>query len=134
MENLVFTQELAEEYRKQAEIYVNAVGNKQYELLAAMLHPQFHFHGPIRLSTTPDYIQMLKEHSEICRGNVIRAIFVDGNDACVIYDLVTASRVGIVPCMENLVFREGKIVSTHLRFDRTAMQRLRREVAGEDHL
>ena len=50
--------------------------------------------------------------------NDVRKVFVDGNEACVIYDFVTDTPSGSLPTIEWLQFEEGRIRSINLYYDR----------------
>lgn len=54
--------------------------------------------------------------------NDVRHVFADGNDAAVIYDFVTDSPAGAVPCVETVSVEAGKIASIHLIFERLHWQ------------
>jgi hypothetical protein len=118
--------------------YIIAVGQKQYEKLSEILHENFEFDGAIDLHTSKEFIKMLKDHennekTNIVLRNDIKAIFVDGNESYVIYDIVTNSKVGTVSCIEQLKVENDKIISTNLKFDRYNMRRLRDEVAKKEN-
>ena len=50
--------------------------------------------------------------------NDIRHLFVDGDEACVVYDFVTSTPVGPVLSVEHLRLRNGRIASSTLVFER----------------
>ena len=50
--------------------------------------------------------------------NDIRKVFVDGDEACVIYDFVTSTPAGPVLSIEYLTFKEDRIASSLLVFER----------------
>jgi hypothetical protein len=117
--------------------YIIAVGQKHYQKLLKILHEDFEFEGTISLHTSNDFIKMLKDHTDNERTNIvlrndIKAIFVDGNESYVIYDIVTDSKVGAVPCLEWIKIENEKILSTHLRFDSYTMRKLRDEVTKKN--
>ena len=113
--------------------YINAVGQKQYEELFKILDENFEFDGAINLHGAEGFIQMLKDHEKNPKTNIIlrndiKAIFIDGNESYVIYDIITNSKVGAVSCMEKIKIEKEKILSTDLKFDKFNMKRLRDEV------
>ena len=65
----------------------------------------------------------------ILERNDIRKIFVDGNEACVIYDFVTDTAAGAVPTVEWLRVDGGRVASVHLFFDRVSFKPASEEVA-----
>jgi ketosteroid isomerase-like protein len=52
--------------------------------------------------------------------NDVREVFVNGDRACVIYDFVTDTAAGAVPCVELVSVRDGSITEIELIFDRVA--------------
>jgi copper chaperone CopZ len=113
--------------------YITAAGKMDYKALSFCLDPDFEFDGAIHLLTADDYIKMIKEHAEsgvskIVLGNEIQAIFTDGDEACVIYDVVTNTAVERVPFFEKLVLKNDKIASVEVKFDRQQMKLLIQEV------
>jgi len=112
--------------------YITAVSQKDYNQLLKYLHVDFTFDGGITVNSANDYIEMLKEHSTysdvIVLKSDIKAIFVDGNEACVIYEMVTNKPVEPVSLVEWITIEEEKISSARLKFDRLGMRQLMNEV------
>ncbi|MFE4467340.1 nuclear transport factor 2 family protein [Leifsonia sp. NPDC056824] len=52
--------------------------------------------------------------------NEVREVFGDGDRACVVYDFVTDTPAGAVPCVEVVTVRDGRITDIELIFDRVA--------------
>lgn len=52
--------------------------------------------------------------------NEVREVFADGDRACVVYDFVTDTPAGAVPCVELVTVRDGRITAIELIFDRVA--------------
>ena len=52
--------------------------------------------------------------------NDVREVFAGGDRACVVYDFVTDTAAGAVPCVELVSVREGRITEIELIFDRVA--------------
>ena len=50
--------------------------------------------------------------------NEIRHVFVDGDDACLIYDFVTDTDAGAVPCVEWITVTGDQISSIELIFEK----------------
>lgn len=107
--------------------YITAAGKRDYDKLPDYLHEHFEFDGAITLRSANDYINMLKDHSQandVVVKNDIKAVFVDGNEACAIYEVVTNKPAAPVPFVEWIQIEEGKIASTRVKFDRYSMQQL----------
>jgi hypothetical protein len=113
--------------------YIEAVGAKNLEALALLLHADFDFSGnaaPARGAEA--YVAAIRRLSPIIVRNEIRKVYVDGNEVCVIYDFVTP--VCPVASVERLVIEGDTIASTWLLFDRSrwpeVMQELQRRAAA----
>ncbi|MGH1525882.1 nuclear transport factor 2 family protein [Leifsonia sp. L25] len=52
--------------------------------------------------------------------NDVREVFADGERGCVVYDFVTDTPAGAVPCVELVTVRDGRIDAIELIFDRLA--------------
>lgn len=118
----------SEQYRKLVIDYVTAIGQFDYEKLRSCLHPNFEFDGGMKTNSASDFINMLAEHASSGHAgilkNEIRAIFLDGDEACVIYDMHTNKSVSPVTFMEQLVFENKKLKSTKMKFERPKMEKL----------
>jgi len=100
--------------------YVQAVSDKRFDLLPAMLQPDATFGGP-NIQTchgTAAYVAGFQRLAPILLRNDIKHIVVDGEQACVIYDFVTDTPVGPVASVEWLKFEDGRIRAAELIFDR----------------
>jgi hypothetical protein len=100
--------------------YVQAVSDKRFDLLPAMLHPDADFGGPGLKPAhgTQAYIAGFERLAPILLRNDLKHVLVDGDQACVIYDFVTDTPVGPVPSVEWLKLENGHIRSAELIFDR----------------
>jgi hypothetical protein len=97
--------------------YLEAVGQKQFDRLSDLLHPDVEFRSPGRtLHGAQEYLAALRRLGPILLRNDIKKAFVDGNDVCVIYDFVTDTEAGAVPSVEWLTFEDDKIRSIRLVF------------------
>jgi SnoaL-like domain len=99
--------------------YINAVGEHRLEALPAMLDPDAEFTvGDTTLRGAEAFIGGFRRLDPIIERNAIRKIFVDGDEACVIYDFVTDTPAGAVLSIEYLKFKNGRIASSLLLFER----------------
>jgi limonene-1,2-epoxide hydrolase len=98
--------------------YIEAVGQKRFDAVAAQLHPDMEFSSPglATIRGADRYLAALQRLAVIISRNEIRKIFVDGDEACVIYDFVTDTHVGAVPSVEWIGMEDGKIKSVRLIF------------------
>ncbi len=118
-----------EKNRTLAAAYINAVGQKQPELIAELLDDKVEFKGVIMaFNKSSDLIKAFKQLGTILLRNEIKKIFADENEACVIYDLVLADDLDAVPCMEWIKIKNGKIISIQLVFDSKLFLKVREEV------
>src|SRR6266700_6492706 len=115
--------ETTEKNRKLVADYITAVGQKQFDKFSSFYHDDLEVHGPRNsFHSAQDYSAALKKLVTILLLNDIKKIFVEGNEACVIYDFVTDTPVGIVPSVEWMNIRDGKIASIRLIYDRHRWQ------------
>jgi hypothetical protein len=99
--------------------YINAVGEHRLEDLPAMLEPDVEFTlGDNTVRGVEAFVAGFRRLMPIVLRNEIRKIFVDGDEACVIYDFVTDSPAGAVLSVEYIKFRNGRLASTLLVFER----------------
>ena len=109
--------------------YLSAVGNKDLCKVEELLAPDITFVGPaMTFSGARDVLAALRRIGAIHVRNDIKRVFVDGDEACVIYDFVTDT-VGVVPTIEWLSFEGARIRSVKLYYDPVPWQTLRQELA-----
>lgn len=109
--------------------YLTAVGDKDLARVEGLLAPDVTFVGPaMSLSGARDVLAALRRIGAIHVRSDIKRVFVDGDEACVIYDFVTDT-VGVVPTIEWLGFEAGRIRSVKLYYDQVPWQTLRQELA-----
>ncbi|GAC1300706.1 MAG: hypothetical protein NVSMB19_07700 [Vulcanimicrobiaceae bacterium] len=100
---------------------VEAAGNKDYATVKELLAPDVSFTGPSGTTQSADaYIGALKRMAPVWQRSDVKAAFADGNRACVLYDFVTRTAAGAVPCVEVLTFEGEQIKDVQLVFDRVA--------------
>ena len=103
--------------------YLNAVGKQQYDRLEAMLAPDLQFRGPSMTRTSAaEVLGALKRLGAIHVRNDVKRVFVDGDEACVIYDFVTDTQAGALPTIEWLRFEGDRIRAIDLYYDRMPWQ------------
>jgi hypothetical protein len=59
-----------------------------------------------------------RARSKATRPSLLKGVFVDGDEVCVIYDFVTDSPTGALPTVEWLRFEEGRISMINVYYDR----------------
>jgi len=99
--------------------YIDAVGEGRLDDIRPMLDPDAEFtFGDTTLRGAENFVGGFRRLVPIIKRNEIRKIFVDGDEACVIYDFVTDTPVGPVVSVEYLKFKNGRIASSLLVFER----------------
>jgi hypothetical protein len=99
--------------------YIDAVGQGRLDDLRPMLDPNAEFtFGDTTLRGAEAFIGGFRRLVPIIKRNEIRKIFVDGDEACVIYDFVTDTPAGAVLSIEYLKFKDGRITSSLLVFEK----------------
>lgn len=97
--------------------YIEAVGQKDFDRVAELLHPDADFvtTGP-RLQGIPAYVGALRRLAPILVRNDVHTTVVDGNDVAIVYDFVTDTPAGAVPTIEWLTTEAGRIRTSRLIF------------------
>ena len=99
--------------------YIQAVGEHRLDDLRPILDPEAEFTlGDATYRGVDAFIGAFVRLMPIVERNDIRKIFVDGDEACVIYDFVTRTPVGPVVSVECLKLASGRIRSSLLVFER----------------
>ena len=110
--------------------YIKAVGDHRLEALPAMLDPDVEFTvGDTTLRGAEAFVGAFERLSPIILRNDIRKVFVDGDEACVIYDFVTDTPVGAVVSVEHIKVISGRIASVLLVFERLHWSEVLAELA-----
>jgi hypothetical protein len=98
--------------------YFEHWSNKEYEASARYLDENLSFKGPIdTFNNAKDYLQAIKRLAPIVVEVRKKRTFVDGKDTCFIYELVTNTPAGTVPCAEWIHADHGKVKSIQVFFD-----------------
>jgi hypothetical protein len=99
--------------------YIDAVGDHRLDVVAALLAPSVEFTVGDRTLSGPDAVLGAFERlSPIILRNEIRRVFVDGDEACVIYDFVTDTTAGAVLSVEHVKVIDNRLASILLVFER----------------
>jgi len=99
--------------------YIQAVGERRLEALPPLLDPDAEFTlGDNTFRGRDAFVGAFRRLLPIIDRNDIRHLFVDGDEACVVYDFVTNTPVGPVLSVEYIKLRNGRIASSTLVFER----------------
>jgi hypothetical protein len=113
--------------------YVKAVGEHRLDALPAMLDPDVEFTlGDNTVRGVEGFVAGFRRLMPIILRNDIRKVFVDGDEACVIYDFVTDTPAGAVLSVEYIKVRNGRLASTLLVFERLHWQEALAELADRE--
>src|SRR5438128_12538564 len=96
--------------RALAVAYIEAVGQKQFDRVAALLHPDVEFLTSGRsIRGVPAYVDALRRPAPIIVRKEVPAAIVDGNDVAVPYDVLTDAPPRTVPTMEWITVEARRI-------------------------
>lgn len=113
--------------------YIAAVGEGRLEDLRPMLDADAEFTvGDTTLRGADAFIGGFRRLGPIIKRNEIRKIFLDGKEACVIYDFVTDTPAGPVLSIEYLQFKNDRIASSLLLFERLHWPEVMAELAKRE--
>ena len=101
-----------------ATAYVDSVGAKKLGLLDDLFADDLVATLAGDTFDKAQWISALARLLPVLVRNDIRKVFTDGDDACVVYDFVTDTAAGAVPCVELVTVRDGRIVTIELIFEK----------------
>jgi len=108
----------ASSVRQIAADYITAVGQRDFDRLTQLLHPDLDFGGAAApLHGGPAFVTAMRRLTTILDRNEIASILVDGNQAFVLYDFVTNTPAGRVLSGELLTIEDGQIRTIVLLWD-----------------
>lgn len=124
------TIETTADLKARAFAYIDAVGRRDFDRVAELLHPDLEFVGPGKpLHGAAAYLAALRRLGTVLVRNDVHTVVADGADACIFYDFVTDTDVGAVPSAEWISFDGGLIRSLRLVFHTASWPRVMEEVA-----
>ena len=95
-----------------------AVGGKDFVAARKFLHDDLNFKGPIdTFHRADDYLGSIKKLSNIVKSVDVKKQFVDGNDVCVLYDMITNTPAGTAFISEWFRVKGDKISDIRVVFD-----------------
>ena len=98
--------------------FQQAIGKGDFAAARRLLQDNLSFRGPIDTFQKPEpYLEALKRlHPIIQRIDVLK-MFADGNDVCVLYDMVTNTPIGTAFVCEWYQVKGDRISSVRVVFD-----------------
>lgn len=98
--------------------YIEAEGKLDWAMIEALLGEDLRFRGGGKEIGKASYLGILKRLGLVWNGNRVKRIFVDGNEACALYDFLSDTPTGAVPCVEWIRFHGDKISEIDFLFER----------------
>jgi hypothetical protein len=98
--------------------FVGAMGKGDFADARKYLHDNLSFRGPIDAFDKPEpYLQSLEKLHKMVERVDMKKMFVDGNDVCLLYDLVINTQAGTSFVCEWMQVKSGKIAAIRTVFD-----------------
>jgi hypothetical protein len=98
--------------------YQLATAKGDFASARKLLHDDLVFQGPLETFTSPEsYLESLKKLHPIIQRIDIKKTFSDGNDVCVLYDMVTNTPAGTALIAEWFQVKGEKIAAVRVVFD-----------------
>lgn len=100
------------------ESYRSALGKGDFGAARSLMQDTMAFQGPLDTFDTADqYLEASKRLAPIIQRIDVKKMFVDGNDVCVLYEMVTNTPAGTAFIAEWYQVRDGKIAALRAVFD-----------------
>jgi limonene-1,2-epoxide hydrolase len=98
--------------------FQQALGKGDFVAARRLVHDNLSFHGPIDTFHSPEpYFESLKRLHPIIQRIDLKKMFADGNDVCVLYDMVTNTPIGTAFVCEWYQVKGEKIANLRIVFD-----------------
>ncbi|MDA4111886.1 MAG: nuclear transport factor 2 family protein, partial [Thaumarchaeota archaeon] len=98
--------------------YQRALGQQDYKTARSFMSDDFSFKGPLATHDKPEgLLKDLEQLHNIVKGVEMKKVFVDGDDVCLLYDLITSSPPMTSFTCELYHVEDGKIRSIRTVFD-----------------
>jgi hypothetical protein len=98
--------------------FKGALGRGDLGAARKLLADNLAFVGPFDTFSKPEpYLEALKKLHPIVKSVKVHKLFVDGSEACLLYDMETNTPVGTAFICEWYQVRDGKIASIRAVFD-----------------
>ena len=98
--------------------FMSVIGKGDFASARKFLHDNLSFRGPIDSFEKPEpYLQAMEKLNKMVERVDMRKMFIDGNDVCLLYDLVTKTPVGTAFVCEWYKVKGEKIGEIRTLFD-----------------
>ncbi|WP_426624999.1 nuclear transport factor 2 family protein [Leifsonia sp. McL0607] len=98
--------------------YIEAVGDHDLDTVGGLLADELSASFAGGTLGRDEWLGALKRLLPALVRNDIREVFAEGDRACVVYDFVTDTAAGAVPCVELVTVEGESITRIELIFDR----------------
>jgi SnoaL-like domain len=100
------------------ESYRAALGSGDFAMARKLMQDDMTFQGPLdTFNKADDYLEATKKLASIIQRIDLKKVFVDGEDVCVLYDMVTKTPAGTAFIAEWYQVKNGKIAALRAVFD-----------------
>src|SRR5436190_22232024 len=104
--------------REIVESYRTALGKGDFASARNLMQGNMVFEGPLDTFNKADnYLAANKRLASIIQRIDLKKVFVDGNDVCVLYEMVTNTPAGTAFIAEWYQVKDGKIAALRAVFD-----------------
>src|SRR5712691_127303 len=98
--------------------YRAALGKGDFATARTLMQDNMSFQGPLDTFNTADqYLEAARKLASIIQHVDVKKVFVNGDDVCVLYDMVTNTPAGTAFIAEWYRVDGGKISALHAVFD-----------------
>jgi len=100
------------------ESYQAALAAQDFAAARKLMRDDMTFRGPLdTFNTADEYLASLKQLAAIVQRIDLKKVFVDGDDVCVLYDMVTNTPAGTAFIAEWYQVAGGQITALQVVFD-----------------
>jgi ketosteroid isomerase-like protein len=90
----------------------------------SLIHDDVTFVGPLGVTEgADDYMRGLQGFARMVKGAEQRQVIAEGDDVCIIYDLITDTPAGAIPTAGWYRVRDGRVSSLRVFFDARPFER-----------
>ncbi len=91
---------------------------REFGALRGLMHDDLCFEGPVEDFENADHlVAQLTRLGSVTESLRVKHLFVEGDRACCVYDLVTSTPLGESPAMEYFELRDGRIAAIRAHYD-----------------
>ena len=100
--------------------YIESVGEHDLDAVELLLAENVIATTTRGASNKAEWMAALRRLLPVLQRNDVRQVVVDGDSACVVYDFVTDTEAGAVPCAEWITIdADGRMTEIRLLFEKT---------------